>query len=130
MPKNSTSFAVGHKAYFERPSSQINALLRLLMQDAKTPDLKPVDRSIVARAIKELLLAKHQLRMLPFAKPIDVLPPLRGPGGRLMRRLTDVKGRSPQTIDVATPTEAPTNTKELDSINENPHNNTSPPAAT
>ena len=26
-----------------------------------------------------------------------------------MRRLTDAKGRSPQTIDVASPTEAPTN---------------------
>ena len=71
--------------------------------------------------------------MLPRPKPIDILPPLRGPGGRLMRRLTDAKGRSPQTIDVASPTEAPTNdnnTKELDSIDENPHNKTSPPAAT
>jgi hypothetical protein len=111
MPSNSTSFAIGHPSYAERPSTQINTLVRLLMKDAKKDDLKPVDRSMVARAVKELLLAKHQLRMLPFAKPIDVLPPLRGPGGRLMRRLSDTRGRTAQSraIDVGSsaPTEAP-----------------------
>ena len=66
-------------------------------------------RAQVVRAWKELEYLKRDIKMLPRPKPIDILPPLRGPGGRLMRRLTDAKGRSPQTIDVASPTEAPTN---------------------
>jgi hypothetical protein len=114
--------------------SQLKHLQRLLLLDAERPDLDPVARAQVVRAWKELEYLRRDIKMLPKPKPIDVLPPLRGPGGRLMRKLTDAQGRSPQTIDLvadSAPTEAPvkppSDAKKLDIAPENPHNKISPP---
>lgn len=73
-PKTSTSM------------QQLVELQSLLLRDARDPNLAPIDRSQVARAWKELEYLKRDMKYLPKAKPIDVLPPLRGPGGRLMRK--------------------------------------------
>ena len=49
-------------------------LQRLIVQDARKDDLKPIIRAGLARAFCELEMLKLRLRMKPAPKPIDVQP--------------------------------------------------------
>ena len=52
--------------------SQAKELQELIMEDARSEELKPLIRAGLARAFVELEMLKLRLRMKPAPKPIDV----------------------------------------------------------
>ena len=57
---------------FATAYSQAKELQRLLMLDARDPEIRPHDRAALARAFCDLEETKRKLRMKPLPKSVDV----------------------------------------------------------
>ena len=101
MVANITSFSPDRpqppKERKQSPLRMMSELQHLLMQDARREDTKPVARSMVARAIKELEALKREIRMKPKPRPVDVSP----------------TGKKPKSVPFHEPAEAPPKTSPL-----------------